>query len=72
MASVNPYDLLNDDAQDQEIRIPAVKKESKPVAAKPTPASTGGASKAATGNQGPRKDGARTGNTRPPRDINND
>ncbi|KAF9344828.1 hypothetical protein BGX26_003852, partial [Mortierella sp. AD094] len=69
MASVNPYDLLNDDAQDQEIQVPAVKKDSvKPApktAAKPAAASS--ASKPAADNRGPRKDGPRTNNR--PRDA---
>jgi len=66
MASANPFDLLNDDAQDQEIQIPAVKKETKPVA---KTASTPAASKAAD-NKGPRKDGARP-NTKPRESDNN-
>lgn len=61
MASANPFDLLNDDAQDQEIQIPAVKKETKPVA---KTASTPAASKAAD-NKGPRKDGAARPNNKP-------
>ncbi|KAG0019446.1 hypothetical protein BGZ80_005811, partial [Entomortierella chlamydospora] len=71
MASVNPYDLLNDDAQDQEIQVPAVKKDSVKPAAKtasktaPKPATASSASKPAD-NRGPRKDGPRTSNK--PRD----
>src|SRR5690554_752467 len=59
MASTNIFDLLNDDAQDQEIQIPVVKKEVKPVAAKPAAAAT-----KATDNKAPRKDGARGGKPR--------
>ncbi|KAG0264171.1 hypothetical protein BG011_007325 [Mortierella polycephala] len=59
MASTNIFDLLNDDAQDQEIQIPVVKKEVKPVAAKPAAAAT-----KATDNKAPRKDGARSGKPR--------
>ncbi|KAF9432241.1 hypothetical protein BGZ76_011075 [Entomortierella beljakovae] len=60
MASTNPFDLLDDDAQDQQIRIP-VNKDSKP-AAKPSktaanPAATSTSSKLAGDNRGPRKDG---------------
>ncbi|KAF8941278.1 hypothetical protein BGZ58_000563 [Dissophora ornata] len=62
MASTNIFDLLNDDAPDQTIQIPAVKKESKP-AAKPAAAS---ASKPAADNKAPRKDSARASNK--PRD----
>ncbi|KAF9140775.1 hypothetical protein BG015_001519, partial [Linnemannia schmuckeri] len=58
MASTNIFDLLNDDAQDQEIQIPVVKKDVKPAAAKPAAAATKTAEKA------PRKDGARGGKPR--------
>lgn len=53
MASTNLFNLLNDDAQDQEIQIP-VKKEVKP-APKPAAAPASSAPKPA-GNQGPRRD----------------
>jgi len=59
MASTNIFDLLNDDAQDQEIQIPVVKKEVKPAAAKPAAA----ASKPVD-NKAPRKDGARSNKPR--------
>ncbi|KAF9192518.1 hypothetical protein BGZ50_008484 [Haplosporangium sp. Z 11] len=59
MASTNIFDLLNDDAQDQEIQIPVVKKEVKPVAAKPAAAAT-----KAADNKAPRKEGARGGKPR--------
>ncbi|KAF9101491.1 hypothetical protein BGX27_011451 [Mortierella sp. AM989] len=68
MASTNPFDLLNDDAQDQEIRVPAVKKDSKPApkpVSKPTAAAST-TSKPAADNRGPRRDGPRTNNK--PRD----
>lgn len=69
MSSTNMFDLLNDDAQDQEIKVPAVAKAapSKPAAAKATPAA-GGANRSAGAsgdNRGPRKDGA--GGARPNR-----
>ncbi|KAF9287455.1 hypothetical protein BGZ68_001784 [Mortierella alpina] len=57
MASANPFDLLNDDAQDQEIHIPAVKKAAKPSAPKPAAASAPKAT--TTDNKGPRKATAR-------------
>ncbi|KAF9995303.1 hypothetical protein BGZ79_011009 [Entomortierella chlamydospora] len=60
MASTNIFDLLNDDAPDQTIQIPAVKKEVKPAAAA-KPAAT--ATKPAD-NKAPRKDGARGGKPR--------
>ncbi|KAF9425922.1 hypothetical protein BGZ94_007095 [Podila epigama] len=59
MASTNIFDLLNDDAQDQEIQIPVVKKE----AVKPAPKTAAPAAKAAD-NKGPRKDGARNNKPR--------
>ncbi|KAG0305761.1 hypothetical protein BGZ98_003624 [Dissophora globulifera] len=58
MSSTNIFDLLNDDAQDQEIQIPVVKKEVKPAAAKSAAAPA--ATKPAD-NKGPRRDGARDG-----------
>ncbi|OAQ23886.1 hypothetical protein K457DRAFT_878765 [Linnemannia elongata AG-77] len=77
MASTNMFDLLNDDAQDQEIKVPAVAKAtpSKP-AAKATPAAGGasGANRSAGGdNRGPRKDaGAGGARQNRPRPANND
>lgn len=63
MASPNPFDLLNDDAQDQSIVIPVVKKD-KP-AAKPASAAPSKATPTkATDNKAPRKDGARSGKPR--------
>ena len=59
MASTNIFDLLNDDAQDQSIQVPAVKKEVKQVAAK-APAT---ASKPVD-NKAPRKDGPRNNKPR--------
>ncbi|KAI1316379.1 hypothetical protein EDD11_010021 [Mortierella claussenii] len=59
MASKNIFDLLNDDAPDQEIQIPVAKKEVKPAAAKPAAAATKPAD-----NKAPRKDGARGGKPR--------
>lgn len=62
MASTNPFDLLNDDAEDQEIQIPVAKKEVKPAAktaAKPAAASTKPAE-----NKAPRRDGPRGGKPR--------
>ncbi|KAF9382688.1 hypothetical protein BGX21_001756 [Mortierella sp. AD011] len=59
MASTNIFDLLNDDAPDQTIQIPAVKKEVKPAAAKPAATATKPAD-----NKAPRKDGARGGKPR--------
>lgn len=59
MASTNIFDLLNDDAPDQEIKIPVAKKDVKP-AAKPAAA----APKAADNNKAPRKEGARGGKPR--------
>lgn len=59
MASTNIFDLLNDDAQDQEIQIPVVKKEAVKPAAKPAAP----AAKAAD-NKAPRKEGARGGKPR--------
>ncbi|KAK3817261.1 MAG: hypothetical protein J3Q66DRAFT_339393 [Benniella sp.] len=66
MASANIFAVLNDDAPDQEIQIPAVKKDTKP-AAKPgaKPAATA-ASKPAADNKGPRRDAPRANNR--PRD----
>ncbi|KAG0352445.1 hypothetical protein BG005_008128 [Podila minutissima] len=64
MATPNMFDLLNDDAQDQEIHIPAVKK------AAPTPkpkTQPGAAPSKPADNRGPRKDSAR-----PPRRDNED
>ncbi|KAG0214179.1 hypothetical protein BGX33_002370 [Mortierella sp. NVP41] len=66
MASTNIFDLLNDDAQDQEIKIPAVTKAAatKP-AAKPTPTTAAAGfglnnrSAPSGDNRGPRKDSAR-------------
>ncbi|KAG0207024.1 hypothetical protein BGX28_001624 [Mortierella sp. GBA30] len=58
MASTNIFDLLNDDAQDQTIQVPVVKKEVKP-AAKPAAAPA-----KAADNKAPRKDGARGGKPR--------
>ncbi|KAF9976868.1 hypothetical protein BGZ73_007576 [Actinomortierella ambigua] len=52
MASTNPFTLLNDDAQDQEIQVPVVKKEAKPAA---KPAAATSAPKPAD-NRGPRRD----------------
>ncbi|KAG0064903.1 hypothetical protein BGZ89_008757 [Linnemannia elongata] len=77
MASTNMFDLLNDDAQDQEIKVPAVAKAtpSKP-AAKATPSAGGasGANRSAGGdNRGPRKDaGAGGARQNRPRPANND
>ncbi|KAF9905522.1 hypothetical protein BX616_000991 [Lobosporangium transversale] len=62
MASTNIFDLLNDDAQDQEIQVPAVKKEVK-SAAKPAAKPAAGAARTAD-NKAPRKDGARGGKPR--------
>ncbi|KAF8961695.1 hypothetical protein BGZ46_001301 [Entomortierella lignicola] len=59
MASTNIFDLLNDDAQDQTIQIPVVKKEVKPAAAKPAATAT-----KPVDNKAPRKDGARGGKPR--------
>jgi len=59
MASTNIFDLLNDDAQDQEIQIPVAKKEAVKPAAKPAAP----AAKAAD-NKAPRKEGARGGKPR--------
>ncbi|KAF9966527.1 hypothetical protein BGZ70_002035 [Mortierella alpina] len=61
MASANPFDLLNDDAQDQEIHIPVVKKAAKPSAPKPAAASAPKSSTTSTttDNKGPRKATAR-------------
>ncbi|KAI1316021.1 hypothetical protein EDD11_010546 [Mortierella claussenii] len=59
MASTNIFDVLNDDAPDQEIRVPpatAKKPASKPVAS----VSSGSANKSAVG--APRKDGATRAN----------
>ncbi|KAG0341686.1 hypothetical protein BG004_005943 [Podila humilis] len=58
MASTNIFDLLNDDAQDQEIQIPVAKKEAvkaAPKAAAPTKAAD---------TKAPRKEGARGGKPR--------
>ncbi|KAF9097662.1 hypothetical protein BGX29_003386 [Mortierella sp. GBA35] len=59
MASTNIFDLLNDDAQDQEIQIPVAKKDVKPAAAKPAAAAA-----TKTAEKAPRKDGARGGKPR--------
>ncbi|KAF9132014.1 hypothetical protein BGW39_000945 [Mortierella sp. 14UC] len=61
MASSNMFDLLNDDAQDQEIKVPAVAKAPAPAkkAATPAASSTTNRPAAAGGdNRGPRKEGA--------------
>ncbi|KAF9164353.1 hypothetical protein DFQ27_009708 [Actinomortierella ambigua] len=67
MASTNPFTLLNDDAQDQEIQVPAVKKETKPAV---KPAAATSAPKPAD-NRGPRRDNRggkpRDGDDRAPR-----
>lgn len=63
MATPNMFDLLNDDAQDQEIQIPAVKK----AAPAPAPKAQPGTPSKPTDNRGPRKEGAR-----PPRRDNED
>lgn len=66
MATPNMFNLLNDDAQDQEIQIPAAKKVA--PAPKPRAQPTGGASVSKPAdNRGPRKEGAR-----PPRRDNED
>ncbi|KAF9204550.1 hypothetical protein BGZ49_005160 [Haplosporangium sp. Z 27] len=61
MASANPFDLLNDDAQDQEIQVPVVKKDSAKPASKAatksgaaSSASKPAASKPAADNRSPR------------------
>ncbi|KAK3808410.1 MAG: hypothetical protein J3Q66DRAFT_444370 [Benniella sp.] len=62
MATTNIFDLLNDDAQDQEIQIPVAKKDVKPAAktaAKPAATATKSAD-----NKAPRKDGPRGGKPR--------
>ncbi|KAG0325534.1 hypothetical protein BG000_001770, partial [Podila horticola] len=63
MATPNMFDLLNDDAQDQEIQIPAVKK----AAPAPAPKAQPGTPSKPADNRGPRKEGAR-----PPRRDNED
>ncbi|KAF9959445.1 hypothetical protein BGZ72_009607 [Mortierella alpina] len=59
MASANPFDLLNDDAQDQEIHVPAVKKAVKPAAPKAAAPSAPKPTTTTADNKGPRKTTAR-------------
>ncbi|KAF9577799.1 hypothetical protein BGW38_006755 [Lunasporangiospora selenospora] len=62
MATTNIFDLLTDDAPDQEIRIPVAKKDATPAKPKPKPASTttaGSASRQSDSAKGPRRDAPR-------------
>ncbi|KAF9415251.1 hypothetical protein BGZ76_004825 [Entomortierella beljakovae] len=64
MASPNLFDLLNDDAQDQTIVIPVVKKDAKPAANTAAATTSKATPTKAADNKGPRKDGARSGKPR--------
>ncbi|KAK3847143.1 MAG: hypothetical protein J3R72DRAFT_394987 [Linnemannia gamsii] len=57
MASTNMFDLLNDDAQDQEIKVPAVTKSAPAPKPKAAPTPTSNNRSAGGDNRGPRKDG---------------